>query len=162
MSQTPSKRAPASADWRAAWSFLSQGITLTPAGSRSFLRPRLSTATAWPSRISARTRARLMNSVPPTTRTRMTAVIIPRPPHLDPLPSPCDPTARVGCPIRWLAFARIVREGGREEVRGIRVVRGEPRQHEGAEGVVVEGGALAGRHLRLGLEAGLADNHADR
>jgi hypothetical protein len=28
------------------------------------------------------------------------------------LPSPYDPTARVGCPIRWLAFARIVREWG--------------------------------------------------
>src|SRR5258707_1013365 len=45
-------------------------------GSRSDWRPRLRTATRWPSRWSARTRCRLMNSVPPTTRTRTAALEI--------------------------------------------------------------------------------------
>src|SRR5262245_27023116 len=71
MSTSPSNRSEASALPSAAWSVRSQAIARTPGGSRPGWRPRFRTVTSWPSRRSARTRCRLMNSVPPTTRTRM-------------------------------------------------------------------------------------------
>src|SRR5262245_39917840 len=73
MSTSTSTRSPCSAACTAAWSLRSAVIVRTPEGSRSGWRPRLRTATSWPLRSSARTRWRLMNSVPPTTRTRTSA-----------------------------------------------------------------------------------------
>src|SRR5262245_24401208 len=76
MSNTPSKRRPASARARAAWSFRSHARVWTPAGSRAGCRPRFSAVTTWPRAWSERTRCRLMNSVPPTTRAFIAAAIL--------------------------------------------------------------------------------------
>src|SRR5690349_5190044 len=56
-------------------------MAATPPGTRSGCRPRLKTVTSWPRAWSARSRCRLMNSVPPITRTRMTAEILPEAPR---------------------------------------------------------------------------------
>src|SRR5260370_3654100 len=57
----------------------SPGMTVTPAGRRWGWRPRLKTETSCPRACSARSRCRLMNSVPPIPRTRMAAVILSEP-----------------------------------------------------------------------------------